>query len=392
MMPFSCKAQKGEPTNEPLPAAQNFERYLHLLQGKKIGLVANQTSVIQQYTGNKTRYIHLADTLEDLGVQLKKVFSPEHGFGGNADAGAYVADGIDEKTGLKVISLYGKNKKPNPEDLSDINLMVFDIQDVGVRFYTYISTLHYIMEACAEYDIPIIVLDRPNPNAHYIDGPVLKEEFKSFVGMHPVPVVYGMTIGEYALMINGESWLNSGIKAELTVIPVDNYNHKTPYSLPIPPSPNLRSDQAIALYPSLCFFEGTPISAGRGTDRPFELFGSPDLPAENHPFQFAPKAGHGARDPKFKDKLCQGLDLGAIQVPDRLELKWLISTYNTLSTKDTTVKNNFFNKFFEKLAGTDQLKKDILSGLTPEEIRARWTDDLNAFKKTRAKYLLYPER
>lgn len=392
MMPFSCKAQKGEPINEPLPAAQNFERYLHLLQGKKIGLVANQTSVIQQYTENKTRYIHLADTLEDLGVQLQKVFSPEHGFRGNADAGAYVADGIDQKTGLKVISLYGKNKKPNPEDLSDINLMVFDIQDVGVRFYTYISTLHYIMEACAEHDIPIIVLDRPNPNAHYIDGPVLKEEFKSFVGMHPVPVVYGMTIGEYALMINGESWLNSGVKAELTVITVENYNHKTPYSLPIPPSPNLRSDQAIALYPSLCFFEGTPISAGRGTDRPFELFGSPDLPAENHPFQFAPKAGHGARDPKFKDKLCQGLDLGAIQVPDRLELKWLINTYNTLSTKDTTVKNNFFNKFFEKLAGTDQLKKDILSGLTPEEIRARWTDDLNAFKKTRAKYLLYPER
>lgn len=396
LISFSCKAQKDTSATGPILAAQNFDRYLPLLQNKKVGLVANQTSVIPEHNAHNSDYIHpsdyihLADTLQDLGIQLQKVFSPEHGFRGRADAGAYVADGIDQKTGLKVISLYGKHKKPLPEDLTDIDLMLFDIQDVGARFYTYISTLHYVMEACAEQNIPIIVLDRPNPNAHYIDGPVLKEGFESFVGMHPVPIVYGMTIGEYAHMINCESWLSAGLNADLTVIPLENYNHHTPYSLPIAPSPNLRSDQAIALYPSLCLFEGTPISAGRGTDRPFELFGAPDLDPEGYPFIFQPKAGYGARDPKFKNQNCQGLDLGAIQGPNQIELTWLIDAYHASSPMDSTSSKKFFNRFFDKLAGTDQLKKDIQNGLSADEIRASWTEELEAFKKIRAKYLIYP--
>ena len=246
-MPFSCKSQADQGLVDPIPGAQRLSKYLPLLQGKQIGLVANQTSVIDNQQDEFVRFTHLADTLQSLGVELKKVFSPEHGFRGTADAGALISNSLDSKTGLEVISLYGANKKPDFKDLVDINLMIFDIQDVGVRFYTYLSTLHYVMEACAQRNIPLIVLDRPNPNAHYSDGPVLKDGFKSFVGMHPVPVVYGMTIGEYAKMINGESWLEGQIKTDLTVIPVENYDHHTPYTLPIAPSPNLRSEQAIAL-------------------------------------------------------------------------------------------------------------------------------------------------
>ena len=390
-LPFSCIAQTDQSSLAPIPGGQNIEKYLPLLQGKKVGLVANQTSVIGVTTGDKNNFTHLVDTLHSRGVQLQKVFAPEHGFRGRADAGALIANGVDQKTGLEVISLYGARKKPQPEDLSDINLMVFDIQDVGARFYTYISTLHYVMEACAEHNIPLIVLDRPNPNGHYIDGPLLKEGFKSFVGMHPVPVVYGMTIGEYAQMINGESWLNQSVKTDLTVIPVAQYTHQTPYSLSIPPSPNLRSDQAIALYPSLCFFEGTSMSAGRGTDRPFEIFGSPDLDPDNYPYRFRPIARQGAQAPKFKDELCQGLDLGAIKVPDHLELTWLLDAYRAVSSKGDSTSKSFFNNFFDKLAGTDQLKKDILAGMSADEIRARWADDINTFKKIRVKYLLYPE-
>ncbi len=390
VMAFSCNAQQDQTASTPQPAAEKLDQYLPLLQNKKVGLVANQTSVISVQNGKNRRFIHLADTLQARGIQLQKVFAPEHGFRGKADAGAYIANGIDKKTGLEVISLYGNNKKPLPEDLSDIDLMVFDIQDVGARFYTYLSTLHYIMEACAEQNIPLIVLDRPNPNGDYIDGPVLQEQFKSFVGMHPVPVVYGMTIGEYALMIDGESWIETRLKTNLTIIPVSHYDHNTHYSLPIPPSPNLRSDQAIALYPSLCFFEGTPISAGRGTERPFELFGSPHLDPVDYPFKFMPRTGPGAGAPKFKDQSCQGLDLARIQAPNKIELSWLINTYKSYVLRQD-MADSFFNSFFDKLAGTDQLRKDILRGLTLEEIRSNWTRDIDEFKKVRAKYLLYPE-
>ena len=386
LMPFSCKSQGDKSPLQPIPAAQNMGRYLPLLQSKQIGLVANQTSVVKNSTIETESFTHLADTLRSLGISLKKVFSPEHGFRGTADAGAHISSGVDQKTGLEVISLYGANKKPRVEDLADIDLMIFDIQDVGVRFYTYVSTLHYVMEACAEQNIPLIVLDRPNPNAHYIDGPLLKDDFKSFVGMHPVPVVYGMTIGEYAKMINGESWLQGQIKTDLTVISVENYTHHTPYALPIAPSPNLRSKQAIALYPSLCFFEGTPISAGRGTNRPFEIFGAPNLNVERYPFEFRPVARQGAKWAKFKDEICHGLDLGQITPGEHLELGWLIDTYNEAADKE-----NFFNPFFDKLAGTDQLKKDIQAGLTKEEIYARWTKELEDFEQIRAKYLLYTD-
>ena len=386
LMPFSCKSQGDKSPLQPIPAAQNMGRYLPLLQSKQIGLVANQTSVVKNSTIETESFTHLADTLRSLGISLKKVFAPEHGFRGTADAGAHISSAVDQKTGLEVISLYGANKKPRVEDLADIDLMIFDIQDVGVRFYTYISTLHYVMEACAEQNIPLIVLDRPNPNAHYIDGPVLKDDFKSFVGMHPVPVVYGMTIGEYAKMINGESWLQGQIKTNLTVISVENYTHHTPYALPIAPSPNLRSKQAIALYPSLCFFEGTPISAGRGTDRPFEIFGAPNLNVERYPFEFRPVARQGAKWAKFKDEICHGLDLGQITPGEHLELGWLIGTYNEAADKE-----NFFNPFFDKLAGTDQLKKDIQAGLNKEEIYARWTKELEDFEQIRAKYLLYTD-
>ena len=386
LMPFSCKSQGDQSPLQPIPAAQNMGRYLPLLQGKQIGLVANQTSVVKNSTIETESFTHLADTLRSLGISLKKVFAPEHGFRGTADAGAHISSGVDQKTGLEVISLYGANKKPRVEDLADIDLMIFDIQDVGVRFYTYVSTLHYVMEACAEQNIPLIVLDRPNPNAHYIDGPLLKDDFKSFVGMHPVPVVYGMTIGEYAKMINGESWLQGQIKTDLTVISVENYTHHTPYALPIAPSPNLRSKQAIALHPSLCFFEGTPISAGRGTNRPFEIFGAPNLNVERYPFEFRPVARQGAKWAKFKDEICHGLDLGQITPGEHLELGWLIDTYNEAADKE-----NFFNPFFDKLAGTDQLKKDIQAGLNKEEIYARWTKELEDFEQIRAKYLLYTD-
>ena len=385
-MPFSCKSQAEQGSLRPIPAAQNLGRYLPLLQGKQIGLVANQTSVVKNRDDESLGYTHLADTLQSLGIALKKVFAPEHGFRGTADAGAHISNGIDQNTGLQVISLYGVNKKPRVEDLVGIDLMIFDIQDVGVRFYTYISTLHYVMEACAEQNIPLIVLDRPNPNAHYIDGPILKDGFNSFVGMHPVPVVYGMTIGEYAKMINGESWLDGQVKTNLTVISVENYEHDTAYVLPIPPSPNLRSNQAIALYPSLCFFEGTPISAGRGTDRPFEMFGAPYLNAERYPFEFRPIARQGAKWAKFKDEICHGLDLGQITPGEHLELGWLIDMYNEAPDKE-----DFFNTFFDKLAGTDQLKKDIQAGLTKAEIYTSWVKDLEDFKEIRAQYLIYPD-
>lgn len=365
--------------DEIVTGAEQFSRYAPLLKNKKVAVVANQTSFLQG------EHQHLVDYLIDKKISVKKVFAPEHGFRGTADAGEHVKDGIDKKTGIPLISLYGNNKKPSKEQMKGFDVLIFDIQDVGARFYTYISTLHYVMEACAEAKIPIIVLDRPNPNGHYIDGPILEKEHQSFVGMHPVPVVHGLTIGEYAQMINGEGWLNDSIKCDLTVIEMQNYTHKTPYSLPIKPSPNLPNDRAINLYPSLCFFEGTFINAGRGTDMQFQVFGAPSLPASKYTFEYTPQSNEGAKDPKFKGQLCHGKDLRNGPRLSKINLEWLIDAYNANGKK-----SDFFNSFFVKLAGTDKLQQQIEQGLSAEEIRNSWKDGLAGFQKIREKYLLYP--
>ncbi|QCX38015.1 DUF1343 domain-containing protein [Aureibaculum algae] len=353
--------------------------YLSLIKQKRIGIVGNHTSVVKNKINTFT---HLVDTLISLNIDIKKVFAPEHGFRGKADAGEKIADGKDPITGLPTISLYGKNKKPSSEQLKDLDIIIFDIQDVGTRFYTYISTLHYVMEACAEANIPLIVIDRPNPNGHYIDGPMREEKYKSFVGMHPVPIVYGMTIGEYAQMINGEKWLENDVKCDLTVMPLKNYTHQTPYSLPIKPSPNLPNDVSINLYPSLCFFEGTDISAGRGTEMQFQIFGAPFLPKGN--FTFKPQSNEGAKNPKFKGELCYGKDLRTVKKLNSINLEWLIETFN--ESKD---KENFFNNFMPKLAGTKKMQQQIEQGLSSEEIKKTWQADIENFKKIRLKYLIY---
>lgn len=372
---FSCTAQV-------IPGAERTDEYLHLLKSKKVGIVANQTSIVEKQ--------HLVDFLLSKDINVVKIFSPEHGFRGSADAGEKVNDGKDSKTGLPIISLYGKHKKPTKEDMTEggIDMMIFDIQDVGVRFYTYISTLHYVMESCAENNIPIIVMDRPNPNGFYIDGPVLEKEHKSFVGMHPVPVVYGMTIGEYAKMINGEAWLKNEVKCKLKVVKCQNWNHDTEYELPIKPSPNLPHKDAITLYPSLCFFEGTVVSAGRGTDFPFRTFGMPGL--KNTNFSFIPRSISGAsKYPKFKGKKCNGFDLRGgkadmIRIRKQMNLEWLIFAYENCPDKSV-----FFNKFITKLAGTKKLRQQIEQGLTAKQIRQSWQKDIELFKKVREKYLLY---
>lgn len=390
-------------TNSNLRVGANqTNSYLPLLHDKNIGIVANQTSVIFKdkdsvfYVNantNKKRldkttnpYTHLVDSLLSLNVKVKKVFAPEHGFRGQANAGEVIKDGIDIITGLPIISLYGSNKKPSADELKEIDLIIFDIQDVGARFYTYISTLHYVMEACAEQNIPVILLDRPNPNGHYVDGPVLEPEFKSFVGMHPIPVVHGMTIGEYALMINGEGWLKNGVQCDLKVIPVKNYTHSTPYSLPIKPSPNLPNDKAINLYPSLCFFEGTNISVGRGTDMQFQVIGNPYL--KNYLFCFTPKANNGAKYPKFEGTVCFGKDLREAKHLEELNLSWLIEFYTHY--KKVHGDTDFFNSFFSKLAGTKKLQQQIESGMTAPQIKKTWEEDLETFKRIRKKYLIYP--
>ncbi|WP_203293300.1 exo-beta-N-acetylmuramidase NamZ family protein [Luteirhabdus pelagi] len=360
--------------------ADQESKYLPLLKNKKIGVVGNQTSIVEV----EGEQLHLVDRLVSKGIDIKSVFAPEHGFRGTADAGEVVKDGIDTKTGVPIVSLYGNNKKPSAEQLSGIDMMVFDIQDVGARFYTYISTLHYVMEACAENNIPLLVLDRPNPNGHYIDGPILEMKHKSFVGMHPVPVVHGMTIGEYANMINGEGWLNKNVKCNLTVIPVENYDKEMQYSLPVKPSPNLPNDTAINLYPSLCFFEGTIVSAGRGTDMQFQVFGAPSLPKEYFPFTFTPQPNEGAKYPKFKGENCNGLDLRETRRLDKLNLEWLIEAYVGYGKK-----SSFFNDFFVKLAGTEKLQQQIEEGYTYPEIRKEWLRDLEVYDKMRQPYLLY---
>lgn len=358
--------------------AENYEKYLPMLNGKAVGIVTNQTGIVT--TDGKTE--NLVDFFISKKVGLKKIFAPEHGFRGTADAGELIKDGKDTRTGLPIISLYGDNKKPKPEQLAGIDVLVFDLQDVGARFYTYISSLHYIMEACAEQNIPLIILDRPNPNGGIVDGPTLEKENSSFVGMHQIPVLHGMTIGEYGQMINGEKWLKNGVQCKLTVIPCLNYKRDMPYHLPIKPSPNLPNDQAINLYASLCFFEGTNVSLGRGTSKQFQLYGSPDLP--NTGFSFTPMPNEGAKEPPLKDKVCYGEDLSEAPKVKQLELKWLIKAYS--ETKD---KSKFFIPFFTKLAGTKTLQQQIEAGKSEAEIRASWKPGLDSFKKMRKKYLIY---
>ncbi|MDD7885324.1 DUF1343 domain-containing protein [Flavivirga sp. 57AJ16] len=378
--------------------------YLSLLKGKRVGIVANQTSVIfkkkkRQVIGvdpktnersldrivEKDTITHLVDSLLSLKIDIKKVFSPEHGFRGRVDAGELIKDGMDAKTNLPLVSLYGKNKKPTKDQLEGLDIVVFDIQDVGVRFYTYISTLHYIMEACSEQDIPVLILDRPNPNGHYIDGPTLEIKNKSFLGMHPIPLVHGMTIGEYAHMINGEKWLKDGSQCEITIIPIKNYTHDTFYSLPIRPSPNLPNDQAIKLYPSLGLFEGTNINAGRGTEFQFQRYGAPFLNKEVLTYSYTPISNFGAKYPKHKNEVCYGEDLKNEDINGTMTIKWIIKAY-----QNATDKSLFFNtNNFTKHAGTDKLQQQIEAGLSEAEIKASWQDDLEVFKNTRSKYLIY---
>lgn len=355
--------------------AENHTTYLPLLANKRVGIVTNPTGIVE----NKK---HLVDFLLEKQINLLKIYAPEHGFRGIADAGEMIKDGKDSKTNLPIISLYGNNKKPKPEQLADIDVMIFDIQDVGARFYTYISTLHYVMEACAENNIELLVFDRPNPNGTIVDGPILEPEYKSFVGMHQIPVLHGMTIGEYAKMINGEKWLTDGIQCKLKVIPCTNYKREMVYSLPVKPSPNLPNDQSINLYASLCFFEGTNVSVGRGTEKQFQIYGSPFL--TNFNFSFTPISNFGAKEPMHKDVLCIGEDLTKIKKVTRLELKWLLKAY-----ADTSDKSIFFNDFFTKLAGTKKLQEQIANGVSEKEIRKSWEADLNSFKEMRKQYLIY---
>lgn len=379
---YACQAQnESRPHPELLTGAQQTELYVDKLKSKNIAVVANQTSVILNSNG---KYVHAIDSLLALDITIKKVFAPEHGFRGKADAGEKVENAVDARTGLPIISLYGKHKKPTTEDLSGIDLVVFDIQDVGVRFYTYISTLHYVMEACAEQNIPVIVLDRPNPNRHYIDGPVLDMQHQSFVGMHPVPVVYGLTIGEYAMMINGEKWLKNEAVCEMEVIPLKNYNGNDVYELPVRPSPNLPNSKSINLYPSLCFFEGTTVNAGRGTNFQFQAFGSPYLDRDYFNFEYIPKPNEGSTYPKHENIRCYGKDLRTHDMLNNINLSWLIEAY-----KNTEEKPSFFNSFFTKLAGTYRLQQDIKDGKSEDEIRESWQPDLLKYLSMREKYILY---
>ncbi|WP_041738597.1 exo-beta-N-acetylmuramidase NamZ family protein [Echinicola vietnamensis] len=367
-------------TSSPiLPGADQPEQYLPLLRGKKVGLVANQTSVLTQKNNQ-----HLVDFLLENDIAVQKIFVPEHGFRGNADAGEVIKNDTDKETGIPLVSLYGSNKKPSEEALMDIDILIFDFQDVGLRFYTYISTMHYVMEACAEQGKPLIILDRPNPNGDYIDGPVLDPAYQSFVGMHPIPVVHGLTMGELALMINGEGWLKHQVKADITVIPVANWNHEQHYSLPVKPSPNLPNDVSIRLYPSLCFFEGTDISVGRGTYFPFQVYGAPD--PKYGSFTFTPESINGmSKHPPHEGKTCYGTDLRKTPLTHQFTLQYLLEMY-----QKSGGGQQFFNSFFDKLAGTDQLRKDILAGKSAAEIKAGWQKPLQAYKTMREKYLLYP--
>lgn len=372
----SRRNTEKEVTNSSIKTgADRYSFYLPLLRDKNVGVITNQTGIL-------SNNVHLVDFLIENKISVQKIFAPEHGFRGTADAGELIKDGKDTKTDLPIISLYGNNKKPRPEQLAGIDIIVFDLQDVGARFYTYISSLHYIMEACAENNIELMILDRPNPNGTIVDGPILEKEFTSFVGMHPIPLLHGMTIGEYGRMINGEKWLKNRIQCNLKVIHCIDYNREMSYSLPVKPSPNLPNDQSINLYASLCLFEGTNVSVGRGTEMQFQIYGSPYLPKSD--FSFSPIPNFGAKDPVYKNQLCFGENLTSIPKVNQLELKWLIKAYN--STSD---KSKFFNDFFTKLAGTKRLQQQIVDGVTEAEIRKSWEKGLNDFKEMRKKYLIY---
>ncbi len=361
--------------------AARVGEYLPLIQGKTIALVVNHTSTIDG--------VHLVDILKGAGINIKMIFAPEHGFRGTASDGEKIEDGKDSSTGVPVISLYGSKKAPSAEDLSGVDWVLFDIQDVGTRFYTYLSTMAYAMQACAQNKVKFMVLDRPNPNGHYVDGPILEPEFKSFVGLHPVPVVYGMTIGEYAQMVNGEGWLDGSVKCDLKVIRCENYDHNTPYELPIKPSPNLPNMRAIYLYPSLCFFEGTMVSIGRGTDKQFQVLGAPGYPKGD--FTFTPQPMEGSMQPPLQGQLCRGYDLTnldptTIRSEKRINLSYLLDFYANFPNKES-----FFLKtnYIDKLAGTNKLREQVIAGKREEEIRADWQEGLNNFMKIRKKYLLY---
>ncbi len=377
--------KKESKNNVIVTGANRMEQYLPLLKDKRVAIVANQTSVIEirgQKSEASSKFVHLVDSLYMLNIDIKKVFAPEHGFRGKADAGEKVMDDVDKKTGLPIISLHGKTRKPSPEVLKNIDIIVFDIQDVGVRFYTYISTMTYVMEACAEMGIPVIILDRPNPNGHYVDGPTLELQHKSFVGMHPIPLVYGMTIGEYAKMVNGEKWLKDGLQCDIRIIPLKNYTHQSEYSLPVRPSPNLPNDKSINLYPGLGFFEGTIINAGRGTEFQFQRYGAPFFPKTD--FSYTPKPNFGSKYPKYEGKLCYGVDLSKTERLSKVDITGLVDAYNK-TPKDI----KFFGKSFTIHAGNLNLQKQIQAGMNAEEIRATWQGDIEKFKKIRSKYLIY---
>lgn len=375
---FSVQGQ-NQYADDIRPAAENIWVYLPFIGDKPFALVANHTSMIGD--------THLVDTMVNMNYNLKKIFSPEHGFRGKADAGAYLYNSTDTVTGLPVISLYGQNRKPKPSQLEDVEIVVFDIQDVGARFYTYLSTLTLVMEACAENNKTLLILDRPNPNGFYVDGPMLKPGNESFVGMHPIPVVHGMTAVEYANMVNSEGWING--ECDLIWMLADNYTHDKFYKLPVKPSPNLPDMASVYLYPSLCFFEGTTVSVGRGTENPFSVYGHPDLDYGN--YTFIPKPGEGSKNPKLQGEVCRGENLLSYgknfqNKPHQINLEWLISAYHSL--KD---EGKFFNSYFDKLAGSSNLRKQIEAGLNAKQIRELWEDDLKEFRKLRNNYLLYPE-
>lgn len=382
--PFAISHAIDNNTKPIIMGADRTEIYLPLLQGKKVGVCGNLTSRV-----GKT---HLVDTLLAMKVNLVKIFCPEHGFRGEAEAGAHISSSRDEKTGLPIVSLYGNNRKPKPEQVADLDIIIFDIQDVGCRFYTYISTLHYVMESAAENGVEVIVFDRPNPNGYFVDGPVLEMKYKSFVGMHPIPVVHGMTIGEYAKMINGEGWLTNKVTCKLTVIQMDNYTHNNRYSLPYPPSPNLQTDEAIYLYPSLCLFEGTPVSIGRGTTKPFQIFGHPLLTIGDHYFTPEPIKGVSENPPQ-KGQKCRGYDLTAEAASKRsannsFSIAYLLKAYQNFPKTETFFNNK---EFFDKLAGQSTLRQQIMDGVSEEQIRTSWQPELSKFKQIRKKYLLYPD-
>lgn len=372
---FSCTAQPTQ-TSRVITGAEQFTTLMQKIKGKRVALVVNHTALI-----GKT---HLADSLKKVGISISIIFGPEHGFRGDTADGEHIQDSIDAKTGVLVASLYGKSRKPTPAQLANVDVVIFDIQDVGTRFYTYISTLHYVMEACAENNKPLIILDRPNPNGDYVDGPIRQPDLKSFVGMNPIPIVHGLTVGELAQMANGEGWLEGGKKCDVDIIKIKSWKHSDHYSLPVRPSPNLPNDQSIRLYPSLCLFEGTVISVGRGTTMQFQVLGNPDL--KEMPFQFTPVSMPGiSNKPPHQDKVCYGIDLRTVKVEPRLDLSYLLQFYKLYPDKE-----KFWGGSFNRLAGTTELKQQIIDGWTEEKIRASWEPGLSQFKEKRKKYLIYP--